>query len=97
VNRAEIVESISNQTGLTKTEVSVVFEGILKLIEEELAHGGTVELRRFGTFRCVARAARRAVNPRTGEPIEVGRRTIPSFKPSPKLRQKVAHVKLKRI
>jgi nucleoid DNA-binding protein len=96
MNRAEIIASISNQTGLTRTEVSVVFEGILKLIESELARGGTIELRRFGTFRCVVRAARRAVNPRTGEPVEVGRRIIPAFKPSPKLRQKVAHAKLKR-
>ncbi|HHE46655.1 MAG TPA: HU family DNA-binding protein [Bacteroidetes bacterium] len=94
MNRAEIIESVSDRTGLTRLEVSAVFEGILKMIESELARGGTVELRRFGTFRCVKRAARRAVNPRTGEPVHVDQRIMPVFKPSPKLREAVAAVKL---
>ena len=55
MNRAEIIERVSNATGLTRAEVAVVFEGVLKSIESELAKGGTVELRRFGTFKCVRR------------------------------------------
>lgn len=94
MNRADIVESVSNATGLTRAEVSAVFEGILKSVEAELAVGGTVELRRFGTFRCVKRAARRAVNPRTGQPVDVSERIVPTFKPSPKLREAVSKVKL---
>jgi len=94
MNRADIVEKVADATGLTRAEVSAVFEGILKLIENELTEGGTVELRRFGTFRCVSRAARRAVNPRTGDPVQVEARTVPTFKPSPKLRELVKNVKL---
>ena len=92
MSRAEIIETISEKTGLTRTEVAAVFEGVLKMIESELARGGTVELRRFGTFRCVKRAARKAVNPRTGKPINVPERIIPTFKPSPKLREAVSKV-----
>lgn len=92
MNRAEIVEKVSEATGLTRAEVSAVFEGILKSIEYELAEGGTVELRRFGTFKCVSRAARKAVNPRTGQPVDVQARTVPVFKPSPKLREAVKEV-----
>ncbi len=94
MNRADIVEQVSNATGLTRTEVAVVFEGILKSIEKELTEGGTVELRRFGTYRCVRRAARKAVNPRTGQPVQVEARTVPTFKPSPKLRTAVKDVKV---
>ncbi len=94
MNRADIIRNVSDGTGLTRAEVSGVFEGVLKTIESELARGGTVELRRFGTFRCVRRAARTAVNPRTGQPIKVKARTIPAFKPSPRLRQAVSKVKL---
>ena len=94
MNRADIIETISDRTGLTRTEVSVVFESILWMIEEELVRGGTVEIRRFGTFRCVERAPRRAVNPRTGEPIKVGKRIMPVFKPSPKLRKAVEKTKV---
>ncbi|MDP8240729.1 MAG: HU family DNA-binding protein [Candidatus Hatepunaea meridiana] len=94
MNRADIIENISKKTGLTRTDVSAVFEGILKMIESELSEGGTVELRRFGTFKCVKRAARRAVNPRTGEPVDVAERVVPAFKSSPQLRKAVADVKL---
>jgi len=94
MNRALIIESVSDATGLTRAEVSAVFEGCLKMIEQELAQGGTVELRRFGTFKVVRRAPRKAVNPRTGEPVKVPARMVPSFKPSPKLRSAVKKVKL---
>jgi len=87
MNRAGIIHDVAEATGLTRNEVAAVFEGILKMIENELAKGGIVELRRFGTFRCVKRAARQAVNPRTGQPVQVPAKTIPVFKPSPKLRQ----------
>ncbi|MCF7811464.1 integration host factor subunit beta [bacterium] len=95
MNRADIVESISEKTGLTRTDVSAVFEGVLKMIEGELAKGGNVELRRFGTFRCVKRAARRAVNPRTGQPVDVKEKIVPVFKSSPKLRKAVSKAKIK--
>ena len=95
MNRADIVERVSDATGLTRAEVAAVFEGILKSIESELSEGGVVELRRFGTFRCVGRSARRAVNPRTGAPVQVQARTVPTFKPSPKLREAVKNVKIK--
>lgn len=89
MNRADIIESVSEGTGLTRSEVSAVFEGVLRLIESELAAGGTVELRRFGTFKCVKRSARKAINPRTGAPVSVDERVVPVFKPSPKLRDAV--------
>ncbi len=94
MNRAEIIDTVSEATGLTRKEVGAVFEGILLSIENELAQGGTVELRRFGTFRCVHRAARKAMNPGTGEIVEVGDRIAPTFKPSPKLRDAVKDVKI---
>lgn len=94
MNRADIVERVSVATGLTRSEVTAVFEGILKSIQDELVRGGAVELRRFGTFRCLRRAARKAVNPRTGAPVQVSARTVPSFKPSPKLRDAVKKVKV---
>lgn len=94
MNRADIIDTVSDATGLTRAEVSAVFEGSLKLIEQELANGGTVELRRFGTFKVVKRAARRAVNPRTGVPVNVPGRNVPTFKPSPMLRQAVKNTKI---
>ena len=94
MNRADIIETIADATGLTRAEVSAVFTGILQSIENALANGETVELRRFGTFKCVKRAARRAINPRTGEPVQVAARTVPVFKPSPKLKETVKNLEV---
>lgn len=89
MNRAEIVQQVAEATGLTQNEVSVVLEGILKVIEMELGRGGTVELRRFGTFKLTRRAPRVAVNPKTGRKTEVPLRWVPWFKPSPQLKAAV--------
>lgn len=94
MNRADITKNISSKTGLARADVTEVFEGVLKMIEAELVRGGNVELRRFGTFRCVRRAARKAVNPRTGNPVSVPQKIVPVFKPSPKLRNAVAKTKI---
>ncbi|MFN3822042.1 MAG: HU family DNA-binding protein [bacterium] len=89
VNRAEIVQQVAEATGLTQSEVSAVLEGILKVIEMELVRGGSVELRRFGTFKLTRRAPRVAVNPKTGRKTEVPVRWVPWFKPSPQLKAAV--------
>ena len=94
MNRATIVGEVADATGLTRNEVTAVFEGILDSIAKELANGNTVEIRRFGTFKCVGRAARKAVNPKTGQPIDVEAKTVPVFKPSPILREAVKDVKI---
>ena len=49
-------------------------------ISAALAQGKRVELRGFGAFVLRTRQARQARNPRTGESVMVGKRTVPSFK-----------------
>jgi len=91
MTKADIVDTVAGATGLTRSEVSAVFDGVLKVIASELADGGSIELRRFGTFKPVKRAARQALNPRTGEPVRVAARVVPVFKPSPQLKALVGH------
>ncbi len=94
MNRADIIEIVSNATGLSQVEVSAVFQGILSTISSELKKGGYIELRRFGTFKCVQRAERKAANPRTGELVMIPERVMPVFKPSPILREAVKNIRL---
>lgn len=46
-------------------------KGMLALIRDGLIRDGAVRLHRFGTFRLKPVAARRGINPRTGEPLVV--------------------------
>ncbi len=65
--------------------VDIIFESVSQSLEKK----DTVELRGFGTFRTLKRKARVARNPHSDEKIQVPQKTIPSFKPSPKLKERV--------
>ncbi|MDX8383950.1 MAG: HU family DNA-binding protein, partial [Ghiorsea sp.] len=58
-------------------------------ISEELANGGRVELRGFGSFSIKKRDARTGRNPKTGESVEVASKVVPHFKPGKELRERV--------
>ena len=50
MTKADIVESIASQTGLTKVETKAVVEGVFTSIKDALAEGQRIELRGFGVF-----------------------------------------------
>ena len=91
MTKADIVEQIAARTGLTKTDTALVVEGVLESLKEALITGKTVEIRGFGTFKIKKRAARRARNPRTGEPVTIPEKFVPTFKPSRELKDAVAN------
>ncbi|MCK5833606.1 integration host factor subunit beta [bacterium] len=82
MTKADLVERVAEMTGFTKTETSVICEGLLTAIKEVMYEGSNIEIRRFGTFKLKARKPRIARNPRTGDPVPITERVIPVFKPS---------------
>jgi len=91
MTKADIVARIAAGTGLTKTDTGLVVEGVLESLKDALITGETVEIRGFGTFKIKKRAARRARNPRTGEPVDIPEKFVPTFKPSRELKDAVAN------
>lgn len=88
--RSELVKDIADQfPGLTLTDVEAVTEVILDSIAGQLASGGRVELRGFGTFTVRAREAREGRNPRTGETVSVAAKHVPHFKAGKELRDRL--------
>ncbi|MFW5973144.1 MAG: HU family DNA-binding protein [Bacteroidota bacterium] len=89
MNKADIVDRIASGTGLTKIETEAVVNGFISTVIDALAHGQTIELRGFGTFKIQHRAPRTARNPRTNTELTVPARHVPVFKPSKDFRQEV--------
>ena len=89
MTKQEIVDSVSNATGLTKVETETVMNGIMAAIIDSLADNERVELRGFGTFGIKHRMPKKARNPGTGEPIYLPERYVPTFKPSKLMRIRV--------
>ena len=84
-----IVDIVSEATGLTKVETEAVMNGVMKTIINSLANNNRVELRGFGTFGIKHRMPKKARNPGTGDAIYLPERFVPTFKPSKMMKSRV--------
>ena len=89
MTKQEIVDIVSNATGLTKVETETIMNGVMMTIIDSLARNEKVELRGFGTFGIKHRMPKKARNPGTGEPVFLPERFVPTFKPSKLMRSRV--------
>ena len=90
MNKGELIASVTEKTGLTKKVASDAVEAALESITDALAQGEKVTLVGFGTFEVRERAARKGVNPATGEPIDIPATKVPAFKAGKLLKSAVA-------
>ena len=89
MTKQEIVNIVSDATGLTKVETETIINGVMMTIIDSLASNEKVELRGFGTFGIKHRMPKKARNPGTGEPVFLPERFVPTFKPSKLMRSRV--------
>ena len=92
MTKQNIVDLVSDATGLTKVETEAVMNGVMATIIESLAENNRVELRGFGTFGVKHRMPKKARNPGTGDPIYLPERFVPTFKPSKMMRLRVSEL-----
>ena len=67
--------------GLSKVDAKKALDATLQTISEEVKSGGKVVLVGFGTFSVSERSARKGINPRTKEPINIPAKKTAKFKP----------------
>jgi len=89
VTKADIVQSIMDQIGFTKNQLSEVTETLLEVIKRTLASGEDVLVSGFGKFCVNEKAERRGRNPATGEEMMLNPRRVVTFKCSGKLKKKI--------
>jgi len=89
MNKAELVEKIANQTGLTRKTSREAVDAIVSAITDSPAKQRKVTLVGFGTFQVMGRKARRGRNPRTGQTIQIPAKSIARFRPGRDLREAV--------
>lgn len=89
ITKSDIVDKIAERTGLTKLETKAVVDGFLLSIVDALAEGKRIELRGFGVFSVKSRKPRMARNPRTGEPVPLEERYVPTFRVSSEFQDRV--------
>jgi DNA-binding protein HU-beta len=79
MNKQQLIATVSKKTGLSKSAVLNVTNGIFSSITSELSKGKSVQLVGFGTWKKRRRAARMGRNPQTGSPLKIPARNVPHF------------------
>ncbi len=89
LTKAQLVESINNQIGLTKNKSSEIVETCLEIIKSELESGEDVLISGFGKFCVKEKKERKGRNPATGDAMMLAPRRVVTFKCSGKLKDMI--------
>ena len=79
MNKNDLVNQVSDNTGLSKSDSAKAVDSVLDTITDTLKRGGDVRLVGFGTFLESKRKATTGRNPRTGESIQIPASRRPKF------------------
>lgn len=82
MTKADIVNSISQKTGIDKPTVLNIVEAFMTSVKESLANEENVYLRGFGSFILKKRAQKTARNISMNTTIIIPEHNIPAFKPA---------------
>jgi DNA-binding protein HU-beta len=81
MTKAEIINEISNKTGIDKQAVQSVVESFMTSVKSALSRNENVYLRGFGSFIVKERAEKTARNISKKTTIVIPAHKIPAFKP----------------
>jgi DNA-binding protein HU-beta len=89
MNKAELIATIADEAGITKTQANTALDAFVDSVTKTLKKGDKVTLVGFGTFSVSKRAARNGRNPQTGEVIKIKARKVAKFKAGKELSGKI--------
>jgi len=79
MTQTEIINALSEKTGLKKTEIKGFFDGLADLATKEVKKNGEFTLPGFGKLKKTHRKAREGRNPATGAVIKIPAKTTVKF------------------
>ena len=82
MRKADLVNQISEKTGIPKVDVLVTLETMFKEVKDTLAAGENIYIRGFGSFITKKRAAKIGRNIKKNIAVEIPEHFIPAFKPA---------------
>ncbi len=80
MNKAQLIDAIAGNSGLTKADAKKALDAFLKVTSEALQAGDRVTLVGFGSFGVSQRSARIGRNPQTGKEIQIPAKKVVKFK-----------------
>ena len=96
MNKTELIAAIAEAANITKTQAGAALNAFIEITSDTLAKREKITLIGFGVFETRERAARVGHNPQTHEEVQIPACTVPAFKPSKNLKEKVNEAKAKK-
>lgn len=95
MNKGELIEAVKANLGkdASKAQAERAVEAVLDGIKAGIKKDSAVQLIGFGTFSVVKRAARKGINPKTGEKISIKASKNVKFKAGAALKTLAAKTK----
>jgi len=69
MNKAELITTITEKSGLAKSDIELIFSATFATITEALVKQDKIAIPGFGTFTTKVREERKGRNPATGKEI----------------------------
>ncbi len=89
MNKADLVEKVSELTRMPKSQSEAVLDATLEVIQKALSKGEDVKLVGFGTFSILSRKSRPGRNPKTGQSVLIPSQKVPRFRPGKEFKASV--------
>jgi integration host factor subunit alpha len=89
LTKAEMAEKLYEEVGLNKREAKEFVDAFFGVLREGLEKGRQVKLSGFSNFDLRRKNERPGRNPKTGEEIPISARTVVTFRPGQKLKERV--------
>jgi DNA-binding protein HU-beta len=80
MNKAQLIDAIAAQAGLTKADAKKALDAFIKATTQALKKSDRVALVGFGSFSVAKRSARTGRNPQTGKEIKIPAKKVVKFK-----------------
>lgn len=95
MRKADIINIISEKTGVPKVDVLVTLEAFFSEVKNALATGENLYIRGFGSFIRKTRKAKVGRNIKKNVAIQIPEHDIPAFKPSKAFSDLIKEISLK--
>ena len=89
LTKAEMAERLFEEVGLNKREAKEFVDAFFDVLRDSLQRGQGIKLSGFGNFDLRQKNQRPGRNPKTGEEIPISARTVVTFRPGQKLKERV--------
>ena len=80
MNKAELIDAIAAEAGLSKADAKKALDGFVNATADALKKGDRISLVGFGSFSVSKREERTGRNPQTGKEIKIAAKNVVRFK-----------------